>query len=131
MQRIKQTMENARVERERRLREWTRAAPTADIIPVVPAASTVNSSGHSPAITLSDDTAMLFARTQVASLDKSKLRGNRLLLPGVIGEAAYAFKMLRTQVLQRLQQHGWNTLAVVSPAPGDGKTFTAMSLHCW
>jgi protein-tyrosine kinase len=126
MQRIKQTMENARVERERRLREWTHAAPaTADIIPVVPAASTVSST---PVAVLSDDTAMLFARTQVASLDKSKLRGNRLLLPGVIGEAAYAFKMLRTQVLQRLQQHGWNTLAVVSPAPGDGKTFTAINL---
>jgi Mrp family chromosome partitioning ATPase len=30
--------------------------------------------------------------------------------------------------LQRLQQRGWNTLAVLSPGPDEGKTFTAINL---
>lgn len=42
--------------------------------------------------------------------------------------AAAAYKMLRTRVLQKMKEHGWNTLAIVSPAPHDGKTFTAINL---
>jgi Mrp family chromosome partitioning ATPase len=42
--------------------------------------------------------------------------------------AAAAYKMLRTRVLQKMEEHGWNTLAVVSPTPNDGKTFTAINL---
>ncbi len=64
----------------------------------------------------------------MAPLDHKVLRRNRLLEPGVVGNAAHAFKMLRTQVLQRMKQKGWNTLAVVSPVPGEGKTFTAINL---
>jgi Mrp family chromosome partitioning ATPase len=41
---------------------------------------------------------------------------------------AAAYKMLRTRVLQRMHERGWNTLAVVSPMPNDGKTFTAINL---
>jgi Mrp family chromosome partitioning ATPase len=36
--------------------------------------------------------------------------------------------MLRTQALQLLRKHGFNSLAVVSPAPDDGRTLTAINL---
>jgi Mrp family chromosome partitioning ATPase len=36
--------------------------------------------------------------------------------------------MLRTQVLQRLRSRGWNSLAVVSATPGEGKTTVAINL---
>lgn len=104
------------------MREWALQPPPQPQLP--PPASIPTAQPP----TISDDTALLFARTQVAPLDKSRVRVNRLLLPGVVGDAAYAFKMLRTQVLQRLRQRNWNTLAVVSPAPEDGKTFTAINL---
>ena len=52
----------------------------------------------------------------------------RLLLPGVTGDAAHGFRILRTQVLKRLRPRGWNTLAVLSAAPDEGKTFTAINL---
>jgi len=39
-----------------------------------------------------------------------------------------AYKVLRTQVLQRLIAHDWRTVAVVSPAAGEGKTLTAINL---
>ena len=45
---------------------------------------------------------------------------------GSIATAAY--KMLRTRVLQKMNANGWNTLAVMSPTPDDGKTFTAINL---
>jgi Mrp family chromosome partitioning ATPase len=58
----------------------------------------------------------------------SVLHANGVMPADPSGPAAHAFKMLRTQVLQRLRQRGWNTLAVVSPTPDDGKTFTAVNL---
>jgi protein-tyrosine kinase len=56
------------------------------------------------------------------------LKQARLLLPGVTGDASHGFRILRTQVLQRMLQRGWNTLAVLSAAPDEGKTFTAINL---
>ena len=109
MERNQKALEMARAEREMRLRS-------------------VDSPSHAPSGASVEDTALIFARTPVAPLDRAVLRRNRLLLPGVVGEAAHSFKMLRTQVLQRLRSRNWNTLAIVSPAPGDGKTFTAINL---
>jgi protein-tyrosine kinase len=39
-----------------------------------------------------------------------------------------AYKILRTQVLQRLRRNGMRTLAVTSPGPHEGKTLTAINL---
>jgi protein-tyrosine kinase len=111
MERIQKALEMARVEREMRLR-------SVDAPPHAAADAGVHV----------EDTALIFARTPVVPLDRAVLRRSRLLLPGVVGDAAHSFKMLRTQVLQRLRSRNWNTLAIVSPAPGDGKTFTAINL---
>jgi Mrp family chromosome partitioning ATPase len=56
------------------------------------------------------------------------LERNRVLSPGSAEPAAVAFRMLRTQVLQRMDAHGWRTLAVFSPGAKDGKTTTALNL---
>lgn len=68
-------------------------------------------------------------------VDEDHLRRQRVLPPmqqippGPHGAAALqACKILRTQVLQRMDAHHWNTLAVMSPSPGDGKTLTAINL---
>ena len=39
-----------------------------------------------------------------------------------------AYRVLRTRVLQKMDAEGWRSLAVVSPAPGAGKTVTAINL---
>ena len=39
-----------------------------------------------------------------------------------------AYKMLRTRLLQRMRANGWQSLAVTSASPGDGKTLTAINL---
>jgi capsular exopolysaccharide synthesis family protein len=38
------------------------------------------------------------------------------------------FKMLRTQVLMQMRQHGWQTLAITSPNKGAGKSTIALNL---
>jgi Mrp family chromosome partitioning ATPase len=42
--------------------------------------------------------------------------------------AGHAYRMLRTQVLQRARAHGLSTLGVVSAVNGEGKTLTAINL---
>lgn len=39
-----------------------------------------------------------------------------------------AYRVLRTRVLQKMSEHGWRTLAIVSPSAGAGKTVTAVNL---
>lgn len=51
------------------------------------------------------------------------------ILTGLKDRALMApYKMLRTQVLQRMQQNGWNSLAVTGPRENVGKTLTAINL---
>ncbi|MEZ5917321.1 MAG: P-loop NTPase [Parvularculaceae bacterium] len=39
-----------------------------------------------------------------------------------------AYRVLRTRVLQRMEEHDWKTLAIVSPGAGAGKSVTAINL---
>lgn len=56
------------------------------------------------------------------------LRQNRITTGEAQDDYARAYKVLRTQVSQRMRQHGWKTLAITSPGPGEGKTLTAINL---
>lgn len=69
-----------------------------------------------------------FLRTREVEVSRDKLRRGRLLEPGLQGPMAQSFRMLRTQVLQRLRARGWNSLAVVSATPDEGKTTVAINL---
>lgn len=44
------------------------------------------------------------------------------------GSFADAYRILSTQVLQRMEAQGWNALAITSPRSGEGKTLTAINL---
>lgn len=56
------------------------------------------------------------------------LEQQRVLLAGAGGAAGGPYKMLRTQILRRMDQLAINTLAVLSPTAGAGKTLTAINL---
>jgi protein-tyrosine kinase len=72
--------------------------------------------------------ALRVSPARMVGIEPSLLRANGVMPADASGPAAHAFKMLRTQVLQRMRQRNWNSLAVMSPAPEDGKTFTAINL---
>ena len=56
------------------------------------------------------------------------LERHRILGPHSDPAVADAYRILRTQVLQRMDGNRWNALAVVSPNAGEGKTTTAINL---
>lgn len=63
--------------------------------------------------------------TQFTEQDRENAR---ILPPGATGPHGAAYKMLRTQVLRRLDQLGASTLGVMSAQAGEGKTLTAINL---
>jgi Mrp family chromosome partitioning ATPase len=108
MERLQKALDRARNERERQLHSG--AVPAEEVAAPPP----------------SDP--LVFSHTKVVQVEPSVLRANGVMPADASGSTGHAFKMLRTQVLQRMQQQGWNTLAVLSPAPHDGKTFVAINL---
>jgi protein-tyrosine kinase len=61
-------------------------------------------------------------------LDWAALRERRVISSDDSRPAAHAYRMLRTQVLQRARAHGLSTVGVVSAINGEGKTLTAINL---
>lgn len=112
MEKIKQALERARQESVPQRRDSTRIAP-----------DEIESDEHE---TVAD---INYKQTRVLNIDRSILRGNRIIVgSGEFAAAETAYKILRTQVEQRLAARGWNSLAISSPGAGSGKTTTAINL---
>ncbi len=56
------------------------------------------------------------------------LRAQRLIAAGREDPAHTAFDVLRTRILQPLRANGWRRVAITSPTPDCGKTFTVANL---
>jgi exopolysaccharide/PEP-CTERM locus tyrosine autokinase len=110
MERIKQALERARAERAGQpapVAVDTEPAPAATQIPVEQ---------------------VTYSQTRHAEVSTPELRAKRVVTGFDPCEFTDAYKMLRTQVLQRLNENNWNVLAVTSPGTGEGKTLTALNL---
>jgi protein-tyrosine kinase len=71
---------------------------------------------------------IVYTHTRVFTPDASALESKRIVNPDGNEAAVAAFRMLRTQVIQRMDENGWRTMAVLSPSMNDGKTTTAINL---
>lgn len=69
-----------------------------------------------------------YNRTQSIEGHAETQRENRLLSAMEHSEYADAFKILSTQVMQRMEEHKWNSLAITSVGDDEGKTTTAINL---
>lgn len=65
---------------------------------------------------------------QEVLLAPKHLEANRVIAHDETDPRARSFDMLRTQVLQSMDQKGWRVLGITSPTPGCGKTVTATNL---
>jgi capsular exopolysaccharide synthesis family protein len=74
------------------------------------------------------DLAIVYTRTRTIQIPGEHLREQRILSAFPEGPFVDAYKLLRTQVMHRLKENGWNVLAVTSPGRGEGKTLTAINL---
>ena len=69
-----------------------------------------------------------YSQSRTIHLDPGFIAGNRCLAYLDNVPEAEAYRVLRTQVLQRTQGSGSNTIMVTSALPGEGKTLTAINL---
>lgn len=117
MERIKQALDKARAEREKSATAVERAMESAEA-QAVPAAPTESRL----------ETGIQYSQTRVARLEPHTLRDNKVIFGEADRVGLTAYKMLRTQVLQRMVARDWNALAITSPGQGDGKSLTAVNL---
>lgn len=69
-----------------------------------------------------------YTETRRVPLEAAVMEKNRLIAGTGNDSVTSAYKLLRTQVLQRLKLNRWNTLAVLSANHHEGKTVTAINL---
>ena len=69
-----------------------------------------------------------YRHTRVAPLDPAHLEQQRIVGHNKMHPASQAIDLLRTQVLQKMEEKGWRTLAITSPTPDAGKTTVAINL---
>lgn len=106
MERIKEALERARQERS--------DTPATPRPPVAAAAA------RSAEIS--------YTQTRTTQVSAGMLRSHRIIAGLPDGAFASAYRLLRTQVLQRLTENDWNVLAITSPGEDEGKTLTAINL---
>ncbi len=109
MERIKQALELARKERQKNAGN-------------VPASSGVGQQHKSIA-----EQEIKYTKTRSVEMPIRELREKRIIVDQK-NTISDAYRLLRTQILQRLNEKNWNTLAVTSPDTGAGKTLTAINL---
>jgi protein-tyrosine kinase len=71
---------------------------------------------------------IVYSKTRVVECPEDLLRRNRIVAAFEQGPFVEGNKLLRTQVLHRLRENGWNVLGVTSPNEREGKTLTAVNL---
>jgi capsular exopolysaccharide synthesis family protein len=65
---------------------------------------------------------------ECSGLDCDVLESNRIMTHLDFPRVEDYYDLLRTQILQRTRDRGWNSLMITSAAPGEGKTLTAINL---
>jgi protein-tyrosine kinase len=118
MERIKQALERARAQQPgpELIEE-----PASLVRPAIPAPPQPQAAGAIEA-------GIAYTQTQVVELSREHLRRHRVITGDQNDRVTNAYKILRTQVLQRMAVQGWNALAVTSPGHGEGTTLTAVNL---
>lgn len=69
-----------------------------------------------------------YVETDMVALDASHLDRHRIISHQKTHSASWVFDVLRTQVLQKMDENGWKTLAITSPSSESGKSLVAINL---
>ncbi len=71
---------------------------------------------------------IVYRETAVVTLDPKHLEKNRIISYSKEDGNSAVFDSLRTQVLKKMTENNWRTLAVVSPTPESGKSVVSINL---
>lgn len=69
-----------------------------------------------------------YSNTRVVQLSPAHLERHRIVAFNKSDPLSVSFDLLRTQVLRKMDDNGWRTLAIVSPTPESGKTVVSINL---
>ena len=69
-----------------------------------------------------------YVATRSVKPEEDVLRGNRIVAPFRNDARSTAFHMLRAQILKKLRDHHWRSIAVTSSKTGEGKSVLATNL---
>jgi protein-tyrosine kinase len=131
MERIRKALDLARLERSNggvaaRLESIVSTEPVTSVEPITSVEPVVRE--EPPESRILPAGAIVYSITKSFSPNSQHLERHRVMAPGAAGEAPGAYRLLRTQVLQRMDSRKWRSLAIFSPGPRDGKTTTAINL---
>jgi capsular exopolysaccharide synthesis family protein len=71
---------------------------------------------------------IVYSKSTVVQLDPALLENNRIVAQNKNDPASWAFDSLRTQVLQKMEENSWRTVAILSPTPEAGKSVISINL---
>jgi len=127
MERIKKALEKAQKERDKQKAsrpeqpgEQDSSTQTADADEQMP--------GENKAGQISSDLKVEYTTTRKIHISPEILHNNHIITNAINDPSASSYNLLRTRVLQQMQEHNWNTLAVTSSVAGEGKTVTVINL---
>lgn len=69
-----------------------------------------------------------YTKTKVVNVNNEQLESKRVIAGMYHNPQSAVFRMLRTQVLKKMRDNGYQTLAVTSPTAGEGKSLVASNL---
>lgn len=69
-----------------------------------------------------------YTQTRNIKVSRDFMREKRIVSSSEPGIYSDSFKILRTQILQRMRENNWNALAITSPGENEGKTLSAINL---
>ncbi|HUX90624.1 MAG TPA: CpsD/CapB family tyrosine-protein kinase [Gallionellaceae bacterium] len=118
MERIKQAIEKVKKQRSGGSSEFTQ--PHAD--------SPRTATKPRTDITHGELENISYTHTRVVKLRLDHLENNRIVAFNKSDAKSIVFDLLRTHILQKMEENGWRTLAITSPTPEAGKTVIAINL---
>ena len=118
MERIKQAIEKAKKQQP------NGPAITAAIQPYTQEEITASPEPKS----LFDLSKVAYSKTRIIKLRAENLEKNRIFAFNKNDPTSVIMDVLRTQVLQKMEEYGWRTVAITSPTPAVGKTVIAINL---
>jgi capsular exopolysaccharide synthesis family protein len=71
---------------------------------------------------------IIYNQENVVEVNNNHLEQNRIVALDKMNHGSWVFDALRTQVLQKLEENNWQTIAIISPTQASGKTVMALNL---
>ncbi|MFZ5523291.1 MAG: CpsD/CapB family tyrosine-protein kinase [Pseudomonadota bacterium] len=118
MERIKQAIEKVKKQHSSEAGRFTQPHPDNQGTAFTPLSPQAN-------IDLED---FRYTHTRVVKLQLAHLENKRVVAFNKNDPKSLIFDLLRTKVLQKMEENGWRTLAITSPTPEAGKTVVAINL---